>query len=639
MFSVKLPLAALCIAFTMAANAQSSNNGDYAASIPAFKTKYPKTDIVAVTYKEEYNFSIGNTGKVAAGMAVSQTLVPLKDFISSYQAVFYDDESQVEALKASSQKTRNIKLVLQCSDYQSEGIFHSDAKMCKIAIPLEERGVPVSFSYEKKYKDVKYLTSVYFHESVPVEEKTVVFNVPDWLEVEMREFNFEGYKISKKVEKDASGKNTVYTYQVKNIQALEDEYRAPNIARSYPHIVVVGKGFTDKGQRTVLFESVKDLYAWYHSLRLQVSNNQADLKPLVTQLTAGKKTDVEKIEAIYYWVQDKIRYIAFENGVMGFKPDAAQNVFKNKYGDCKGKANLLTEMLRVAGFDARLTWIGTADLPYDYTLPSLAVDNHMISTVILGGKRYFLDGTEEHIAFNDYAHRIQGKQVLIEDGEKYLLDRIPEFGADRNKVEAKLKLKLEGDAITGTNTTVYNGESKIGLVSAFESLRNDNKTDAFSSYLRNDDANLLVSNIKNPQWDDRQKPLEVSFDVKANHQVTKAGNELYCVLEWRKELNTLKFDSTRKNDYEFSSKLFYTTQTEFTVPDGYKIDYLPDAVTIKKEAYSFEGSYTSAGNVITYNKKLIINNPIIRKTDFTAWNEFIGTVDKFYAEQVVLVKK
>jgi hypothetical protein len=58
-------------------------------------------------------------------------------------------------------------------------------------------------------------------------------------------------------------------------------------------------------------------------------------------------------------------------------------------------ANLMTEMLKLAGLEAYMTWIGTRHIPYDYTLPSLAVDNHCISTVILGGKEYYLDGTEK----------------------------------------------------------------------------------------------------------------------------------------------------------------------------------------------------------------------------------------------------
>ncbi|HLK30516.1 MAG TPA: transglutaminase-like domain-containing protein [Puia sp.] len=621
----------------------SQQISDYTSSISSFKNRYPKAEIIGAELKEEYNFSIstnksGET-KIVSDESVSETLVPVKDFIASTDAVFYDEQSSVENVHASSAKNKTIKFLQQCSDYQSEGIFYSDAKLCVIKIPLEEKGMAVNYGYSKHYKDVKYLTSVYFNEDIPVEKKTIIFNVPDWLEVDLREFNFAGYDIKKDVQKDPATKTTKYTYELKSIPALKKEYHSPNWAKAYPHIIVISKSYTDNGQKKVLFESVKDLYAWYHSLCKDIGNSSDDLKPIVTQLTKDKKSDIEKIEAMYYWVQDKVRYIAFENGIMGFKPEAAQNVFKNKYGDCKGKANLLTQMLRVAGYDARLTWIGTSDLPYDYSLPSLAVDNHMISTLVLNGKHYFLDGTEENIAFNDYASRIQGKQVLIEDGNNYMLDKIPEFAADRNKVETNLKLKIEDGALTGNCTSIYNGEAKISLVGAFNSLRSENKKDALDNYLRSGNANIVISNIKNPNWEERQKPLQIGFDVKANNVVTKAANELYINPDWQKEFSGFEFDSTRKNDYELDHKLYLNTQVEIAVPDGYKIDYLPEAVSKKAADYSFEGSYINKGNAIIYSKKIIVNKTIIRKQEFSAWNDFIKSINKFYNDQAMLVKK
>jgi hypothetical protein len=50
-------------------------------------------------------------------------------------------------------------------------------------------------------------------------------------------------------------------------------------------------------------------------------------------------------------VQDNIRYIAFEDGIMGFKPDAAQNVFNKNMGIAREKANLLKEMLKQARYE------------------------------------------------------------------------------------------------------------------------------------------------------------------------------------------------------------------------------------------------------------------------------------------------
>ena len=71
------------------------------------------------------------------------------------------------------------------------------------------------------------------------------------------------------------------------------------------------KHFTANGKQQKLFETVDDLYGWYSTLVADIGNEIDDLKPLVTELLEGKQSDIEKIESIYYWVQDNIRYIAF----------------------------------------------------------------------------------------------------------------------------------------------------------------------------------------------------------------------------------------------------------------------------------------------------------------------------------------
>jgi len=469
-----------------------------------------------------------------------------------------------------------------------------------------------------------------------VVERIVQFNIPSWLEVDLREFNFEGYTIRRSEEKE--GDNRKVTFRITNTQAYKRESNSPNHAISYPHIICVTKAFTETGKRTVLFETVKDLYAWYSNICTEIGNNPDELKAKVAELTAGKKSDHEKVESIFYWVQDNIRYIAFENGIMGFKPDAAQNVFKKKYGDCKGKANLLKSMLTIAGFDARLTWIGTSDLPYDYSLPSLAVDNHMICTVILNGKRFFLDGTEEYIALNDYAQRIQGKQVLIEDGQNHMIDKIPEFAAERNKVNMLHKVNITDDQLSGNAVLEYNGESKISVQSVYAAIKNDKKAKSLSDFARSGNDNIDVSNISNSDFNDRQKPLQLKFDFKAHNQVTKTGNELYVVMDWEKDFSSMEMEADRKNDYEFNQKYYLSTQTELTIPEGYKVDYLPTSFKKNTTAWSFEGAYVNKGKSIVYSKTIIINKPILKKADFAAWNVFIAEINKFYNDQVVLIK-
>ena len=439
---------------------------DLSANLQSWKSKFPKEEVIAYSHKEIVSFSLNadpkqGEGKVKATVNTEMILVPVKDFLKYNDGLFYNDEVTIDNVKAINTKGKEVPVQKLCGSYQQDDIFHSDSKFCSVKFSMDEKGKSFTYTYQNNFRDVKYLTSLYFHNPIPSVEKIIEFRIPSWLEADLREFNFGKTGIEKSSVKEND--ITRITYKLKDVDAFQRESSSPNHAISYPHIICVSKAYTENGQRKVLFESVKDLYKWYHSVCASIGNDPAALKEKVAALTAGKKTDIEKIESLFYWVQDNIRYIAFEDGIMGFKPDAAQNVFSKKYGDCKGKANLLKEMLKLAGYDARLTWIGTSDLPYDYSLPSLAVDNHMICTVILNGKRYFLDGTEDYIAFNDYAQRIQGKQVLIEDGDNFIIDKIPDFPAERNRVKTITKMNIEEGAIKGNTAMEYNGESKIML--------------------------------------------------------------------------------------------------------------------------------------------------------------------------------
>jgi transglutaminase-like putative cysteine protease len=616
---------------------------DLVGKISAWKNQFPKEDVIAYQYKESISFSLNpnpgkDEGKVKASVNSQLVLVPVKDFLKYQDGLFYNDEVSVDNVKAINSKGKEAVIQKQCGSYSEEDIFHSDTKLCVVEFGLEEKGKSCDYSFQENYKDIKYLTSFYFNSSLPIVERIIEFNIPSWLELDLREFNFPGAAIEKTTTKEND--ITKITYRLTDVQAYKNEPSSPNHALTYPHLVCVSKAYTENGQRHVLFETVKDLYGWYHTVcdSSSIGNKPSQLRDRVAALITGKKTDQEKIESIFYWVQDNIRYIAFENGIMGFKPDAAQNVLNKKYGDCKGKANLLKEMLRVAGYDARLTWIGTSDLPYDYTLPSLSVDNHMICTLVLAGKRYFLDGTEDYIALNDYAQRIQGKQVLIEDGSNYILDRIPVFPADRNKEKQTTKMTIEDNVINGNTAMEYNGEAKIFTQRAFASIRSESKTDALSSFLRSGNDNLVLNNIKTPDFSERQKPLQIGFDFKANNQVTRTGNEIYVVMDWEKEFSGFDFDKERKNDYEFDHKYYITTQKELTVPDGYKVDYVPAAFKKTGVDYSFEGSYQNKGKTVVYTKTIIINKPILRKSDFADWNNFIKDINTFYNDQVVLKK-
>jgi len=607
------------------------------------KKKYKNEGIVYLESKDEITFSISksNSGKlISANLKTCNDAIVIRDNFVFKDGLMYDDQSEIKSMTCQ-MGGHGSKTPLSCTrkGYESEGIFYDDSKICYFDLNLGTRGLRPTFEYNKLYRDVKYFCSIFFNEYHPTLKKEIKFIVPNWLDLELKEFNFDGYNIIKEITDSEDKKSKVITFKVTDLVALKNEKNAPSICRSYPHLVLLFKNFSDKGKSIKLFNSIADVYAWEKNLYDGIGNNIETIKPLVDNLVQGKKTDFEKIEAIYYWVHDNIRYIAYENGIMGYKPVSAQEVLKNKFGDCKGMANLLKEMLLLAGYDARLTILGTNDLPYDFSIPSLCVANHMICTLILNNKRYFLDGTDDYVAFNDYSNWIQGKQVLIEDGENYIIDQIPAYGKERNKQTGVCQMSLDKDVLMGNMKMIINGEQKTEILDFLAETKSDNRTETFKQFITNGNNNITITNCILPDLTDRENPISLDYNFELSNQVTRASKEEYILLDYEKELEKLEIDSSRANDYEFHYKVFITSHIEFTVPSDRTVNYVPAPIKIAQPDFSFELEYEVEGNKVNYIKTITIDNAVIRKKDFKTWNTCIKSLKQFYNDPLVLIKK
>ncbi|MFN6945313.1 MAG: transglutaminase-like domain-containing protein, partial [Cytophagaceae bacterium] len=463
------------------------------------RKKFPKDDFYSTESQVKFSFEYSKDKKdltpVKVNEVKSESIVRIKDgkSVSFANSVGYNNSSSVSEIKVYDKKgtLKKYDAVTQRKTYESSGIFHSDAKVFIYSLHFPDQGNFYRYDLFKRYEDVKYLTAVYFHEHYPIGEKTLVFELPEWVDVELKEMNMDGYDLIKSVTSDPKKKTTTYSFTLKKLEAHRSESNSPGPSFILPHILVLSKSYTAKdGSKQTLFNTTQDLYNWYAGLVKEIGNETDFLKNLVDKITASAKTDEEKIEAMFYWVQDNIRYIAFEEGIAGFKPEKCNKVFDYKYGDCKGMANLLKEMLITAGFDARLAWLGTRHIAYDYSIPSIAVDNHMICVLMYKGEKYFLDPTETYVSFGDVAHRIQGRQTIIENGDKFELAMIPEYSNEKNKVEIIRKLEVQDDLLVGESIERYNGEGKRNIMRGYNSIKTDKKEEALKNFLSGRNKNL-----------------------------------------------------------------------------------------------------------------------------------------------------
>jgi hypothetical protein len=614
-----------------------ANGQDYLKMAGELQQKYKEAEAAYIKSDVLYEFSPDLSKGVKVMEKKNESLLSLRYNYTIQKVEVYDSNSKIEKFYAeSSLRQRATEELKTCGNYTNEGYFYDDSKFCLHNLKFKELGEVWNINFLKKIDDAKYLTSVYFEDHYPVLERKVTFRIPQDIDVEIREFNMSGYSITK-TEK-AEGAVKVIEYTAKDLRPMEKENFTRGVQYNHPHLLVLVKSVNRGGKKVSVLSSTDDLYSWYSSLTQSLNPQPSIFKSTVEGLIKDKKTDEEKVKSIYYWVQDNIRYIAFENGIAGFKPDEAHNVFEKKYGDCKGMANLTKEMLKVAGYDARLTWIGTKKIMYDYSIPSLCVDNHMICTLFLGEKKYYLDATEKYIPFGENAERIQSRPVMIEDGSKFILDKVPESEKLRDTELRQLTMAVKGETFEGNYKVTLNGETKKNFLYGYNYTQNDKKTDFVSDFITENNKNLKISKVTLPNLEERSGSLTLECAYTFLSAISSFNNEYYLDLDPDKYLKNWDVKETRQSDIDFGEKLCKKHVIELEIPEGFKISSLPENLQVSDPEFSFNINYKSVGNKIIYTKELMIHTGIVKKSSFPKWNSSIKQLTKAYDNQIILKK-
>ncbi len=599
------------------------------------------TNVVISKASEFYEFVFNKkSGNVEIKQNTSTAYFCNSFRTSLYVVEMYNDQTTIDAVDFAVDGKKPKGIVPAYEYYSIDNTFYSDARVCYFELPIPKKGSTSEVSFQKTIVDPRYFTSIYFAEGYVVQKKEITVKIPKWMKVELKEMNFKGYNITKSNSYDSRDDADVYTYTITDAPAIVKERHSPGPTYIYPHILVMAKSATPNGNSFTYFNTLKDQYGWYRSLVKDIPNESAALKTKAEEITKGKSSDLDKIKSIFYWVQNNVRYIAFEDGIAGFRPEKAHEVLRRKYGDCKGMAHLTKELLKSLGYDARLTWIGTNHIAYDYSTPNLSVDNHMICALNHQGKTYFLDATETYIGFNEYAERIQGRQVLIEDGEKYILTNIPSTNYQQNLDKEKRILTINGTDLNGNAEHEWKGEEKEYILSQLNNIKKDKSKEAFMKYLSENNKDYVLTDFTTSNLEDFDNSITAKYNIAFRNAVSNFGKEYYIDLDFRKELGSFTFDtSERTHDYWFDYKMNVHRETELSLPAGYTVTGVPANVEIKNSDYEFIVQYIKQKDKLIYKKTLVIKNPRLSKTKFAQWNKDIEKLNQAYNEQIVLTAK
>ncbi|HYG47755.1 MAG TPA: DUF3857 domain-containing protein [Allosphingosinicella sp.] len=124
------------------------------------------------------------------------------------------------------------------------------------------------------------------------------------------------------------------------------------------------------------------------------------LKAEARRIAAAHPQPLDRAAAALKLVQQEVRYIYVGLNGGNLTPAAAEETWRRRYGDCKGKTALLLALLAELGIEAEPVLASNAgvDDGLDERLPSPLMFDHVLIRARIGGSDYWLDGTLPPVA-------------------------------------------------------------------------------------------------------------------------------------------------------------------------------------------------------------------------------------------------
>jgi hypothetical protein len=617
----------------------------HAQSAAEIRTLFPGEHLVFKENTVHYTFNLQNGEPYAESREIQELLFLSPNAVYMSRFGFYhssfNELREYEAYTITPEGKKVPVKDFKTTESRSRSVFYDDIKETSFNFPSVTDGSTGHLEVTSLHKNLRLLPAHYFSQNIPVLNGELKITFPkDWVvKYRVKGNNPERVIFSEEKKK----RETVYTFRISRMEKDQNYPDAPDNSYYALHVAFYIESITDeKGQQVKWLGAPEDLFRFYRGFISHINKDiSPELKTITDSLVNHAPTDEAKARNIYSWVQQHIKYVAFENGMEGFIPRDANLVCSRRYGDCKDMASILTKMLQYAGVPAYFTWIGTRSLPYDYSeLPLPIVDNHMIAAVKLDTGFVFLDGTDSHGEFGVPPDHIQGKEALVVTGENdYKIIRVPVMDKEKNFYTDTTILRMTEKGIQGTIKVDMSGYFAINLYRYMNQADEKDREKFLNGYLSRGSNKFRLGKYEIVETGNPGRYSLVSQFELQDFARKVAG-------EWYLNLNLFKFYEHQEIDYprrkmpvefDFKNERRYVTILE--IPEGYKLSYLPPGKSFHNEVWGFDLQYEEQNNRVILTQRFENNHLLLPVEKFQAWNKVLENLLPAYKETISLSKK
>ncbi|PRX18130.1 transglutaminase superfamily protein [Orenia metallireducens] len=620
----------LIIAFVLTTNQVSASNTDITkllATAPS-QQDYPQAGAVILKNETIADYT-GDQGKIHERIIIKVFNKRGIDKFGEFKIWFDKSIEDIEVLEAKTIKKDGTVIkpkedaINEITDPEAaQASIYSDARIKVISMSGVEPGSIIVLDYIDTIKksDIKgeFWYQEMFQSIEPIKEKRFVLKVPI-----DKKINYRGRFTDLKPTITENKGVTEYVWADKDIAAIIKESWMPPLMDVAPII------------KFSTLDSWSQVSKWYQGLIDNQYDVNDELRDKIKELIKGANSEEEKIKALYNYVTSQIRYVGLQFGESGYKPYPAVETFENKYGVCKEKATLLIAMLREIGVEAEPVVINRSYNP-DLEIVSPSQFNHMI--VYLPKKNQYLDPTNNGTMYGVLPGD-QNKNVFLLESDK--LAKTPISKAVENKIirEQNVKLNEDGSAVIDY-VRKSSGVDDFGFKSFFNEYNEEQRKLILKQMISPLFHQIKLNNIKFEGIEDLDKNAKIELDsMQVSNYAKKMGN-LFTIQPLRSTIDLSEIMEPDKRIYpiDLGNTRNDSRSVEIKIPQGYKVNYLPENIKMKNNVGELRLDYTKEKDKVIVNFDLKINKIKVEVKDYQQLRELLNKAASSIENQILIEK-
>jgi transglutaminase-like putative cysteine protease len=528
--------------------------------------------------------------------------------------------------------------------------LYTDVSMKILIVPSAEVGSVVGFEWEEERRPESLEDIFEFQGRFPVGVSRYAVVLPPGWTMETFWVNWtpmEGRPVV--------GPPSAVIWKTADIPAIEEEPLMPS-PRALAGRVIVRFRASQPDSRC--FSAWADIGAWYEALSKECRAPDRAIELGAQELVAPAPDTLSRMRVLAEFVQKKVRYVAIEIGIGGYKPHSAGSVLANRYGDCKDKATLLAALLQASGVDSYYLIVNTDNgTVIPGSPPSLYCFNHVVLAIRLPedvagtdfpavvrhprlGRLLVFDPTSPYTPMGQLPVYLQGNTALLVAERSGELISLPLPRPESNLLDRRGRFVLGADGtLEGEIEEVRRGAAADATRHALMNSTDLERTKYIETFLANFCAgsSLQSSEIRNLY--ENSDDLAFRYRFRVPNYARPAGEMMIVrprvVGDKRERLET---NDDRPRRYAIDLNAVSEQRDEFTIElaEGFRVDSLPPAADIDSGFAVYRSRTEERNRTLVYHRVYRLTQPVLPAVRYDEAVRFFRAVDADQRQSVLL---